>query len=168
MIFSSVKNYTVSKYKCSERQSHLNCQNPLTDKKVMLLWTSHPFINLYIKIDQFAYHCFLDCVLRQYTSLRKAIFPILYNSIYCNGCKLWMHKKCCGLQPQAPNPDYRCARCMANAHPIDGRPQSEVQVWPDKLQVVASFCYLGVILSAGGGCEMVVTTRVKTAWKKFR
>ena len=52
--------------------------------------------------------------------------------------------------------------------PIDGRPQSEVQVGPDKLEVVASFCYLGDMLSAGGGCEMAVTTRVKTAWKKFR
>ena len=57
---------------------------------------------------------------------------------------------------------------MGNARPIDGRPQSEVQVGPDKLEVVASFCYLGDMLSAGGGCEMGVTTRVKTAWKKFR
>ena len=81
------------------------------------------------------------------------------NSIYCNGCKLWVHKKCSGLQRLMPNPDYRCARCMGNAHPIDGRPQNEVQVGPDKLEVVASFCYLG---------EIAVTTRVKTAWKKFR
>ena len=57
---------------------------------------------------------------------------------------------------------------MGNAHPVDGRPQSEVQVGPVKLEVVASFCYLGDMLSAGGGCEMAVTTRVKTAWKKFR
>ena len=90
------------------------------------------------------------------------------NSIYCNGCKLWVHKKCSGLQRLTPNPDYRCARCMGNARPIDGRPQSEVQVGPDKLEVVASFCYLGDTLSAGGGCEMAVTARVKTAWKKFR
>ena len=90
------------------------------------------------------------------------------NSIYCNGCKLWVHKKCSGLQRLTPNPDYRCALCMGNARPIDGRPQSEVQVRPDKLEVVASFCYLGDMLSAGGGCEMAVTTRVKTAWKKFR
>ena len=90
------------------------------------------------------------------------------NSIRCNGCKLWVHKKCSGLQWLAPNPDYRCAWCMENAHPIDGRPQSEVQVGPDKLEVVASFCYLGDMLSAGGGCEITVTTPVKTAWKKFR
>ena len=55
-----------------------------------------------------------------------------------------------------------------NLLPDGGRPQSEVQVGPDKLEVVASFCYLGDMLSAGGGCEMGVTTRVKTAWKKFR
>ena len=65
------------------------------------------------------------------------------------------------------NPDYRCARCMGNAHPF-GKPQSEVQVGPDKLEVVASFCYLGDMLSAGGGCKIMVTTHVKTAWKKFR
>ena len=31
------------------------------------------------------------------------------NSIYCNGCKLWVHKKCSGLQRLMSNPDYRCA-----------------------------------------------------------
>ena len=46
---------------------------------------------------------------------------------------------------------------MGNARPIDGRPQSEVQVRPDKLEVVASICYLGDMLSACGGCEMAVT-----------
>ena len=29
------------------------------------------------------------------------------NSIYCNGCKLWVHKKCSGLQRLTPNPDYK-------------------------------------------------------------
>ena len=67
-----------------------------------------------------------------------------------------------------PNPDYRCAQCMGNASPFDGRPQSEVPVRPDKLEMVASFCYLGDMLSAGGDCEITVTTRVKTARKKFR
>ena len=31
-----------------------------------------------------------------------------------------------------------------------------------------SFSYLGDMLSAGGGCEITVTTRLKSAWKKFR
>ena len=90
------------------------------------------------------------------------------SSIHCNGCKLWVHKKCSGLQQLAWNPDYRCAQCMGNARLIDCRPQSEVQVGPDKLEVVASFCHLCDMLSACGGCEITVTTRVKTAGKKFR
>ena len=66
------------------------------------------------------------------------------------------------------DPDYRCTRCQGTARPLDGRPQKEVQVGPDKLEVVASFCYLGDMLSAAGGCELSTTTRVKTAWKKFK
>ena len=54
------------------------------------------------------------------------------------------------------------------ARPLDGRPQREVQVGPEKLEVVAFFCYLGDMLSAAGGCELSTTARVKTAWKKFK
>ncbi|RUS80290.1 hypothetical protein EGW08_011974 [Elysia chlorotica] len=64
--------------------------------------------------------------------------------------------------------DFKCSRCQGTARPIDDRPQSEVQVGSDKLDVVASFCYLGDMLSAAGGCDLATTTRVKTAWKKFK
>ena len=90
------------------------------------------------------------------------------NSIFCNGCKHWVHKKCSGLKCLKKDPDYRCTRCQGTACPLDGRPQKEVQVGPDKLEVVASFCYLGDMLSATGGSELSTTTRVKTAWKKFK
>ena len=90
------------------------------------------------------------------------------NSIFCNGCKHWVHKKCSGLKCLTKDPDYRCTCCQGTAHPLDGRPQKEVQVGPDKLEVVASFCYLGDLLSAAGGCELSTTTCVKTAWKKFK
>ena len=42
------------------------------------------------------------------------------------------------------------------------------QVGPDNLEMVASFCSLGDMLSAAGGCELSTTTRVKTPWKKFK
>ena len=90
------------------------------------------------------------------------------NSIFCNGCKHWVHKKCSGLKRLKQDPDYRCTRCQGTARPLDGRPQKEVQVGPDKLEVVASFCYLGDMLLAAGGCELSTTTCVKTAWKKFK
>ena len=84
------------------------------------------------------------------------------------GCKHWVQKKCSGLKRLTEDPDYRCTRCQGTAHSLDGRPQREVQVGPDKLEVVASFCYLGDMLSAAGGCELSTTTRVKTTWKKFK
>ncbi|XP_048759363.2 uncharacterized protein LOC125668965 [Ostrea edulis] len=64
--------------------------------------------------------------------------------------------------------DLRCSRCRGTARHLDVRPQSDIQVGLDKLEVVGSFCYLGDMLSAAGGCDLAATTRVKTAWKKFR
>ena len=93
------------------------------------------------------------------------------SSIFCNGCKHWVHKKCSGPKYLTKDPDYRCTYCtwgQRTAHPLEGRSQREVQVGPDKLKVVASFCYLGDRLSAAGGCELSPTTRMKTTWKKFK
>ena len=59
-----------------------------------------------------------------------------------------------GSKGLTKDPDYRCTRCQGTARPLDGRPQREVQVEPEKLKVVASFCYLGDMLSAAGGCEL--------------
>ena len=64
------------------------------------------------------------------------------NIIFCKGCKHWVNKKCSGLKRLTEDPDYRCTRCKGTACPLDSRPQKEVQVGPDKLEVVASFCYL--------------------------
>ena len=90
------------------------------------------------------------------------------NSIFCKGCKHRVHKNCSGLNPLTEDPDYRCTPCQGTARPLDGRPQREVQVGPDKLEMVVSFCYLGDMLSAACGCELSTTTHVKTTWKKFK
>ena len=50
------------------------------------------------------------------------------NSIQCSGCKHWIHKKCSGLKRLKEDHNYRCARCLGTAWPIDRRPQKEVQV----------------------------------------
>ena len=92
------------------------------------------------------------------------------NNIFCSGCKHWVHKKCIGLKHLIKDSYYRCTRCQGTARLLDGygRPQMEVQVGPDKLEVVASFCYLGNMLLAAGGCELSTTIHVKTTWKKFK
>ena len=65
-------------------------------------------------------------------------------------------------------PDYVCPRCLDQARPIDGRPITQVEVDGRLLDVEASFCYLGDMLSAGGGCTLAIATRCSTAWGKFR
>ena len=91
------------------------------------------------------------------------------NAIFCGGCKRWVHKKCSGINgPLRPDPEFRCARCLATARAIDEREVSEVEVGNEKLEVVPGFCYLEDMLSAGGGCELAAITRCKCAWGKFR
>ena len=92
------------------------------------------------------------------------------NSIYCAGCSHWVHKKCSGVTGSLKsNPDYRCSRCKGTARPIDGRPHNEWLLMQDKkLDVVDSFCYLGDTIGAGGGCDLSVITRIRSAWCKLR
>ena len=91
------------------------------------------------------------------------------NAIFCGGCLCWIHKKCSGIKgPLRPDPDFRCARCLGKARPIDGRTVKEVKVDDKKLEAVPEFCYLGDMLSAGGGCEQATVTSCKCAWGKFR
>ena len=76
------------------------------------------------------------------------------NAIFCGGCKHWVHKKCSSIKgPLRPDPEFRCARCLGTARAIDEREVSEVEVGNEKLEVVPGFCYLGDMLSAGGGCD---------------
>ena len=77
----------------------------------------------------------------------------------------WVHKKCSGVTGSLKsNPDYRCSRCKGTARPIDGRPHNEWLLMQDKkLDVVDSFCYLGDTIGAGGGCDLSVITRIRSA-----
>ena len=83
------------------------------------------------------------------------------NSIYCAGCSHWVHKKCSGvIGSLKSNLDYHCSRCKGTACPI--------LVQDKKLDVVDSFCYLGDTIGAGGGCDLSVITRIRSAWGQFR
>ena len=81
------------------------------------------------------------------------------NAIFCGGCLCWIHKKCSGIKgPLRPDPNFRCTRCLGKAQPIDGQTVKEVKVDDEKLEAVPEFCYLGDMLSAGGGCELAAVT----------
>ena len=42
-----------------------------------------------------------------------------------------------------------------------------MMIGDEKLEVVSEFCYLGDVLSAGGGCELASIARCKGAWAKL-
>ena len=64
------------------------------------------------------------------------------NSIFCKGCKHWVHKKCSGLKRLTEDPDYRCTWCQGTACPFDRRPQRKVQVGPDKPEAAKGGIFL--------------------------
>ena len=91
------------------------------------------------------------------------------NSIWCSSCAHWVHHGCSGIKGKLKeDPTFKCNRCLGTARQIDARPCSEFVVGNDTLEAVDSFCYLGDMISAGGGCEKAIITRVKCAWGKFR
>ena len=54
-------------------------------------------------------------------------------------------------------------RLDEEAKSIDG-----VEVDGHKYRAVKQFCYLGDMLSQGGGCEHAVAARIRSGWAKFR
>ena len=90
------------------------------------------------------------------------------NAILCGGCERRVHKKCSGIKGHLlPDSEFRCAQCLGTARAIDERQFLEVEVGNEKLEVVPELCYLGDMLSAGGGCELAAITCCKCAWGKF-
>ena len=86
------------------------------------------------------------------------------NAIFCGGCFCWIHKKCSGIKgPMCPDTDFRCARCLGTAWPIDGRTVMEMKAD----EAIPEFCYLRDMLSAGGGCELTLVICCICAWGKF-
>ena len=91
------------------------------------------------------------------------------NSIFCPGCKYWVHKKCSGIHGRlVEDEDFQCNRCCGLARPIDGRPSDSITLGGHTLDVVDTFCYLGDTISAGGGCKHGAIARARSAWEKFR
>ena len=91
------------------------------------------------------------------------------NSISCDGCQSWIHKKCSGFKGRLKaDPNYRCKRCMELCRSVDGRPEKHVTLEGIQLHVVESFRYLGDEICPGGDCELATITRTSAAWRKFR
>ena len=91
------------------------------------------------------------------------------NSIFCKFCKHWVHKKCSGVRGKlGAVEDYKCRICTGEVTHLDKQPTESLTIENDNLDVVDKFCYLGDMISAGGGAEESILTRIRCGWKKFR
>ena len=91
------------------------------------------------------------------------------NAILFDVCERSVHKKCSGIKGRLlPDSVFRCARCLGTAWAIDERQSLEAEVGNEKLEFVSEFCYLGDMLSAGGGCKLAAITCCKCAWGKIQ
>ncbi|XP_057312496.1 uncharacterized protein LOC130654010 [Hydractinia symbiolongicarpus] len=97
--------------------------------------------------------------------LRKGVGS---NSIFCQTCKHWVHKKCSSISGRLrADIQFVCKRCKGEI--------IENEVFPallmynsGSLEIVEKFCYLGDMLGSEGGVGRSVTCRIGSAWKKFR
>ena len=90
------------------------------------------------------------------------------NSIFCDGCQFWIHKKCSDFKGRLKaDPNYRCKRCMGLSRQVDGRPKKHVTLEGIQFDVVESFYYLGHKICPGGGCKLATIARTRAAWGKF-
>ena len=91
------------------------------------------------------------------------------NSIQCNTCKLWVHKRCTNLKGRLkPNPDFKCKKCKGEITDPVIPAIGPVVIDGESIEIVDSFCYLGDLSGQRGGCHEATTARIRSAWKSFR
>ena len=98
------------------------------------------------------------------------------NSIACTKCRHWIHKRCSGVKIELRKltktqiENYTCRKCKLEIQSGSGFENDKVMQLGEgeECEVVDKFCYLGDMLSVGGGADAAVVTRIGCAWKKFR
>jgi hypothetical protein len=90
------------------------------------------------------------------------------NSILCERCKRWCHRKCSGLRNvNEAGENYHCPTCVRGE--VEEEEEREgLEVNGGVLEEVDSFCYLGDMLGCEQGAERAVRTRISSAWNKWR
>ena len=90
------------------------------------------------------------------------------NSIQCTKCKQWVHARCSRVKDKlAEVKDSVCNSC--SSPPLDTCEEEEnIVIGNSSYEAVQQFCYIGDMLSTGGGAEASSVTHTRCAWKKFR
>ena len=93
------------------------------------------------------------------------------NSIQCQECFGWIHKKCSGVKGSLAKAG-RSFMCKVCVRIRNGEVEDEVERLDlsdeVSLERVRKFCYLGDMINGNGGASSASVARVRCAWKKFR
>ena len=91
------------------------------------------------------------------------------NSILCQTCNLWIHKRCSGVKGTLKKESmFRCKKCKGDNVPTDSMNFIQVHVGEDTFEAVPTFQYLREVIEESGGCVDATSTRITAAWKGFR
>src|SRR6187399_1793910 len=88
------------------------------------------------------------------------------NSILCTQCKKWVHKRCSKVKGKfGSNINFQCPKCSEPQAAIGTKKDKKSMVLDQNVEFefVDRFCYLGDMISAGGGAELTSRMRVKCA-----
>ena len=90
------------------------------------------------------------------------------NSLQCNSCQKWVHKKCSGIKGSMS----KVAKSLIYSgclNPVTSAGRTSVDIGASaKLELVDKFCYLGDMLSVDGDADVAVEARIRIGWNKFR
>jgi hypothetical protein len=89
------------------------------------------------------------------------------NSLQCTSCENWIHKIYSGVKGslQKASASFECRTCNETTGDQYSKPEWGYRVEREK---VGKYCYLCDMLVAERGADLVVATRVRCPWKKFR
>ena len=89
------------------------------------------------------------------------------NSVQCTKCQHWLHKRCCGVHGSLTREkDFTCKKCIPGV--VFEDEDKLISLDGDNIEVVDRFSYLGDVISTEGGAQEAVTSRIRSAWKKFK
>ena len=91
------------------------------------------------------------------------------NSVKCQLCKHWVHKRCSKIKGRLQNvKDFKCRACVDKELGVNQVDEIVVTCGGEKLEVVDRFCYLGDTIGSRGGAVDSITARIRSGWNKFR
>ena len=85
-------------------------------------------------------------------TLLKCVLKVLASALNFALCNHWVHKRCSGLKSKLASAiNFKCKACLDPQ--VSDDDYKAVELDGNKYEVVNQFCYLGNMISAGGGAE---------------